>query len=145
MTSPTGNTRKKKNLPSCLSSSQQTKVLDGLAMDHGDARAYLTSLLNKNLRITTTDGRLFWGAFKCTDANQNIVLSHTYEYRKASGADPLSLEHSLRMDVAAARYLGLVVVPGEHIVRMELEQFVSQMRQKPPSRLPESGQETMST
>jgi hypothetical protein len=29
--------------------------------------AYLRSLLDKNLRITTTDKRMFWGAFKCTD------------------------------------------------------------------------------
>ena len=37
------------------------------AMDKNEARAFLTSLLNKNLRIITTDGRLFWGQFKCTD------------------------------------------------------------------------------
>jgi hypothetical protein len=29
---------------------------------------FLRSLLNKNLRVTTTDGRMFWGTFKCTDA-----------------------------------------------------------------------------
>ncbi|PFH60550.1 hypothetical protein XA68_10793 [Ophiocordyceps unilateralis] len=105
-------------------------------MDHDEAQAYLKSLLNHNLRITTTDGRLFWGAFKCTDANQNVVLSHTYEYRqpraahRSASSDPASalpVEPPVRMDVPAARYLGLVVVPGHHIVRMELEQFVSQM------------------
>lgn len=31
------------------------------------ARDYLTSLLNKYLRVTVTDGRLFWGLFKCID------------------------------------------------------------------------------
>ena len=30
--------------------------------------AYLTSLLNKTLRVHTTDSRLFVGTFKCTDA-----------------------------------------------------------------------------
>ena len=30
--------------------------------------SYLRSLLNKNLRVTTTDTRMFWGAFKCTDS-----------------------------------------------------------------------------
>ena len=29
---------------------------------------YLRTLLNKNLRVTTTDTRMFWGAFKCTDS-----------------------------------------------------------------------------
>ena len=32
-----------------------------------EATDYLNSLLNKNLRVTTTDHRMFWGAFKCTD------------------------------------------------------------------------------
>ena len=36
-------------------------------MDKDEASNFLTSLLNKNLRITTTDGRLFLGQFKCTD------------------------------------------------------------------------------
>ncbi|RDA93552.1 hypothetical protein CP533_3999 [Ophiocordyceps camponoti-saundersi (nom. inval.)] len=128
-----------------LAVAAKTKVFHGSVMDHDGARSYLKALLNKNLRITTTDGRLFWGAFKCTDANQNIVLSHTYEYRRSSGAHPSGHDQPGRMNVAAARYLGLVVVPGEHIVRMELEQYVSQMRQKTSSNLPESGQETMPT
>lgn len=38
-----------------------------VAMDKDEAQEYLQSLLNKNLRVTATDGRLFWGAFKCTD------------------------------------------------------------------------------
>lgn len=32
-----------------------------------EARAYLSSLLNKYLRVTATDGRVFWGQFKCID------------------------------------------------------------------------------
>lgn len=31
------------------------------------ATDFLQSLLNKNLRVTTTDSRMFWGSFKCTD------------------------------------------------------------------------------
>ena len=37
-------------------------------MDKDAAHEYLSSLLNQNLRVVTTDGRLFWGQFKCTDA-----------------------------------------------------------------------------
>ena len=33
-----------------------------------EARDYLSSLLNKYLRVTSTDGRVFWGLFKCIDA-----------------------------------------------------------------------------
>lgn len=36
-------------------------------MDKGEARGFLESLLNKKLRIHTTDERMFWGEFKCTD------------------------------------------------------------------------------
>jgi N-alpha-acetyltransferase 38, NatC auxiliary subunit len=28
-----------------------------------------------------------------------------------------------------SRYLGLIVVPGEHIVKIEVEEFVSQLKQ----------------
>lgn len=31
------------------------------------AQTFLQSLLNKKLRIHTTDERMFWGDFKCTD------------------------------------------------------------------------------
>ncbi len=43
-------------------------------MDKDEAQAYLQSLLNKNLRITTTDGRLFWGSFKCTDPVRTPII-----------------------------------------------------------------------
>ncbi|EQL01223.1 hypothetical protein G6O67_002140 [Ophiocordyceps sinensis] len=101
-------------------------------MDEDEAQAYLQSLLNKNLRVSTTDGRLFWGSFKCTDANKNVVLSHTYEYRQPS-ADALhrhleeTAEGTVTVDMTS-RYLGLVVVPGHHIAKIELERFASQMK-----------------
>ncbi|PHH67025.1 hypothetical protein CDD81_4420 [Ophiocordyceps australis] len=96
-----------------------------------EARSYLESLLNQNLRVHTTDGRLFWGSLKCTDADMNVVLANTYEYRQPS-------IRSLRRQMAetgassvkadmTSRYLGLVVVPGQHVVRLELEQFASQI------------------
>lgn len=101
-------------------------------MDRDEARQFLTSLLNKNLRITVTDGRMFLGAFKCTDPDENVVLSNAYEYRHPS-------EHKIRAAAAKAggknvkldmtsRYLGLVVLPGQHIVKIEVEQFASQLR-----------------
>ncbi|KAK4035402.1 hypothetical protein C8A01DRAFT_48397 [Parachaetomium inaequale] len=128
-----------------------------------EATSYLTSLLNKNLRVTTTDARMFWGTFKCTDPESNLVLQHTYEYRPptaqqisdaaaaaatASGPGPGSgpgsghdevedgdpgkagggkKDDKVKLDMTS-RYLGLVVVPGQYIVRIEVEEFVSQMR-----------------
>ncbi|KAG6292985.1 hypothetical protein E4U09_003178 [Claviceps aff. purpurea] len=99
------------------------------------AKAYLSSLLDKNLRISTTDGRLFRGCFKCTDHDQNIVLSDTFEYRRRSSA-PSDVALSAEAQSASAadddsgsmssRYLGMVVVPGQHVVKMEVEEFASQ-------------------
>ncbi|KAH7273680.1 hypothetical protein FSOLCH5_001434 [Fusarium solani] len=101
-------------------------------MDSEQAREYLSGILNKNLRVYTTDGRLFWGALKCTDPDRNIVLAHTYEYRqpssrqRAEAAEKAGSE-TIKLDMSS-RYLGLVVVPGHHIVKMEVEEFASQMR-----------------
>ena len=116
------------------------------------ATAYLESLLNKNLRITTTDSRMFWGSFKCTDSVSpvsppliqilpktfrsaspskecNVVLKNTYEYRPPQPPKPeeLATAKSITMDMTS-RFLGLVVVPGEHIVKVEVEEFASQMK-----------------
>jgi small nuclear ribonucleoprotein (snRNP)-like protein len=101
-------------------------------MDTNEAREYLASLLNNNLRIHTTDGRMFRGAFKCTDPDRNVVLAQTYEYRQPSDkqkteAAEKSSGDTVTLDMTS-RYLGLVVVPGHHIVKIESEQFASQMR-----------------
>lgn len=64
----------------------------------------------------------------------NIVLSLTHEYRQPSQQKLLEAVASLESDTVRAemtsRYLGLVVVPGEHIVKIEVEEFVSQMRSR---------------
>lgn len=68
--------------------------------------------------------------------DSNIVLAHTYEYRLPSM--PKQLEAAAQTTDAGtvkldmmSRYLGLVVVPGKYIVRIEVEEFASQMRQQP--------------
>jgi small nuclear ribonucleoprotein (snRNP)-like protein len=140
-------------------------------MEKFQAEDYLTSLLNKTLRVTTTDTRMFLGQFKCTDSvrlstswraspppspnpftrsrfppslsclklflaradalqDRNIILSQTFEYRlppppKHIGAE----EETVTMDMTS-RYMGLVVVPGEYIERIEVEEFESQMKGK---------------
>lgn len=152
------------------------------------ATAYLSSLINKTLRITTTDMRMFLGEFKCTDRvrfppscpishshpfpfplravrsasilskynffflktslflvpktdaidlqDRNIILGHTYEYRLPSPPSPQSPSIStstspptdkIVLDLTS-RYLGLVVVPGNHIAKIEVEEFASQVR-----------------
>lgn len=64
--------------------------------------------------------------------NQNVVLAHAYEYRQPSAeAIHRHLEETAEGTVTVdmtSRYVGLVVVPGHFIVKMELEQFASQSK-----------------
>ncbi|KAI1500246.1 hypothetical protein F5X99DRAFT_386921 [Biscogniauxia marginata] len=118
-----------------------TEQLDRTGMDatseKTEAEFYLKSLLNRALRIYTTDSRMFIGTFKCTDTHRNIVLSLTYEYRQpsqqklaeAAAASSSSGQDTVKADMTS-RYLGLVVIPGEHIVKMEVEEFVSQVKSR---------------
>jgi small nuclear ribonucleoprotein (snRNP)-like protein len=106
-------------------------------MDKGAARDYLASLLNKNLQITVTDGRVFVGEFKCTDPDMNIVLSNTYEHRASSShqapaanAAEAALQSS-GTPAVTSRYLGLVVVPGHHVAGLSAVEFASQLRARP--------------
>ncbi|CAK7231268.1 hypothetical protein SCUCBS95973_007853 [Sporothrix curviconia] len=103
-----------------------------------ESRAYLQSLLNKYLVVHTTDGRMFRGEFKCTDPDRNIVLAHATEYRQPTARQ--RAQHAAQHAAAgqsrvvmnmASRYLGLIVTPGEHIVKIEVEEFASQMKRPP--------------
>ncbi|KAJ0165910.1 N-alpha-acetyltransferase 38-B, NatC auxiliary subunit [Colletotrichum tanaceti] len=107
-------------------------------MEKEAGRGFLTSILNKNLRILVTDGRMFLGQFKCTDPDRNVVLAHAYEYRQPSAQQRTEVSRqttdesgTVTMDMTS-RYLGLVVVPGQYIVKIEVEEFASQIRGQNP-------------
>ncbi|KAL2259144.1 hypothetical protein VTK26DRAFT_7272 [Humicola hyalothermophila] len=119
-----------------LPSAPSTSDTPSASATKAQSTAFLRSLLNKNLRVTTTDSRMFWGTFKCTDSESNLILQHTYEYRPptaqqvseaAAASDTGAKAGKVKVDMTS-RYMGLVVVPGKHIVRIEVEEFVSQMR-----------------
>lgn len=93
------------------------------------ATAYLTTFLNRVLHIHTTDGRMFAGEFKCTDPERNIILSMTHEYRQPTPADvklaaekheKAGLEGDVKVDMKK-RFVGLVVVPGKYVNKIEVE------------------------
>nr|CAH7754125.1 unnamed protein product [Callosobruchus chinensis] len=73
----------------------------------------LRSWLNKSFRIEMTDGRVLIGVFLCTDRDANIILGSCSEYlpqsmnRKPTNEEP--------------RMLGLVMIPGKHIVSIHIE------------------------
>ena len=115
-------------------------------MDNTKATEYLELLLNKKLRVHTNDRRMFIGDFKCTDnvgrvlhrflcsriaANLtqecNIILSQSYEYRpptesaiKAATEASHDPGATVKLDMTS-RFLGLIVVPGQHIIKIEVE------------------------
>ncbi|KAJ8687028.1 hypothetical protein QAD02_022822 [Eretmocerus hayati] len=72
----------------------------------GPGKQKLRSWLNRHLWIRMTDGRILTGAFLCTDRDANVILGLCSEYLS---------EHS------EARALGLVMVPGRHIVSIHLD------------------------
>ncbi|RJE27173.1 hypothetical protein PHISCL_00526 [Aspergillus sclerotialis] len=104
-------------------------------MNETEAVKYLDSLIGQTLRVHTTDTRIFVGVFKCTDAERNIILATTFEYRfpapstvrEAAAAanekepDTRTNPPNLKLDMTS-RFIGLVVVPGQHITKIELEE-----------------------
>ncbi|EEH35364.1 hypothetical protein PAAG_06411 [Paracoccidioides lutzii Pb01] len=112
-------------------------------MENAQAVQYLESLLGKTLRIHTTDTRLFVGTFKCTDNDRNIILSTTHEYRYPSSVPCVVSRNATTTDDKPAnsikegeipttgvvkadmtsRYIGLVVVPGQYITKIELDEI----------------------
>lgn len=70
-----------------------------------DSRTKLKSWLYREFRIKLTDGRRLKGNFLCTDADANVILGMCMEDTEKGGE---------------VRVLGLVMVPGRHIVKMEI-------------------------
>ncbi|KAH8412301.1 hypothetical protein KR009_001111 [Drosophila setifemur] len=70
-------------------------------------RKKLQKWLGRVLRIVITDGRVLVGFFNCTDRDANIVLSMCAEYL-VEGQEP--------------RLLGNVMVPGKHIVSLNVDE-----------------------
>lgn len=50
-------------------------------MSSDTGKEWLTSLLEKQLCITVSDGRVFHGTFMCTDNDGSAILAETQEYR----------------------------------------------------------------
>lgn len=93
------------------------------------AEVVLTSLLNKNLHVHISDGRMFVGQLKCTDNERDVILSMTHEYRQPSQKDieKAAVRHeregeegNVKVDMRK-RFVGLVVVPGWCIEKVEVE------------------------
>ncbi|KAI8592587.1 small nuclear ribonucleoprotein family member-like protein [Geranomyces variabilis] len=64
----------------------------------------LASLLNERMRITISDGRVFVGYFMCIDRDRNTILAAADEFKNDE-----------------RRFVGLIMIPGNHLVKAEVE------------------------
>lgn len=108
-----------------------------------DPRAKLKSWLGKILKIVITDGRVIVGCFVCTDRDGNVILENSWEYSQSAfdGKSTInyrlcilfksffinsglirmpSFYHSLHTDNNEPRILGLALIPGKHMLTVEL-------------------------
>ncbi|KAF3918321.1 hypothetical protein ABW21_db0206058 [Orbilia brochopaga] len=86
--------------------------------DTVNAEALLQSFITKTLRVTTKDTRMFVGELKCTDRDANLILSRTHEYR----IPKFTPDKVGRKVDLTSRFLGLVVVMGADISRIEVNE-----------------------
>ncbi|KAI9838752.1 MAG: hypothetical protein M1837_002350 [Sclerophora amabilis] len=103
------------------------------SMQNSEAVDFLQTFLGRQLRVTATDGRIFVGEMKCTDNERNVILARTQEYRQPSesairkataserGISSSIPSTTVKLDMTS-RFLGLVVVPGQHITKIEVEE-----------------------
>lgn len=94
---------------------------------HGCGSCSSLSLLLESITVLTAN------LSSLRDQESNIVLAHTYEYRPPTEEQRVSAMtqaagSNVTLDMTS-RYLGLVVVPGHRITKMEVERFASQMGQ----------------
>ncbi|KAJ4373567.1 hypothetical protein N0V86_007709 [Didymella sp. IMI 355093] len=111
-------------LPYLKSPSNESRT--NTKMDNEQATFWLSQFIGKNLRIHASDGRVFGGQMKCTDKDRNIILSLAYEYRAPSAeAIRKAVEESGNPSSKVtwnSRYVGLIVVPGQHVKKIEFEE-----------------------
>lgn len=73
----------------------------------------LRSWLNKTFRVEMSDGRVLTGVFLCTDRDANIILGSCSEY--------LPTDDTTKALNEEPRMLGLVMIPGKHIVTVHID------------------------
>lgn len=78
----------------------------------------LRSWLNKSLRIDMSDGRVLVGIFLCTDRDANVILGSCTEYLP----EDVNEEPNASAPIEEPRMLGLVMVPGKHIVTVSVDE-----------------------
>ncbi|KAN0060824.1 hypothetical protein ACQY0O_007483 [Thecaphora frezii] len=110
------------------------------------ARLITDRFINQTVVVHIPDGRAFRGTLLCIDNSVNIILANTFELRSTAASDGAHVHepsqatdwdttfHSSPRSGVTERNVGMIMVPGNHVVRFEVEQFPgSGIRDAPPS------------
>ena len=80
-----------------------------MALPKQEAKEKFKSWLGQIMRVKLSDGRNVMGQFMCTDSECNIILGMASEYIEEGEVD------------RKPRNIGLVMVPGNHIVTIHVD------------------------
>mmetsp|Transcript_38632 Transcript_38632/g.48801 ORF Transcript_38632/g.48801 Transcript_38632/m.48801 type:complete len:130 (-) Transcript_38632:65-454(-) len=84
-------------------------------------KTLIQSLLGCEIQATLSDGRVVLGTFKCLDRLKNIIMSDAVETRYISKPSGQATE-------PVQRHLGLVLVPGQYLVKVEVKSEILQQQ-----------------
>ncbi|KAJ3031327.1 UNVERIFIED_CONTAM: hypothetical protein HDU68_005069 [Siphonaria sp. JEL0065] len=76
----------------------------------------LESMLGVKAQIEASDGRKFTGVFMCIDKYKNVILTGAEEFSVGTDEDTGEKKDE-------RRYVGMIMVPGKHLVKMSIESF----------------------
>ncbi len=99
-------------------------------------RKLLKSFLNKNMKIQLTDGRVLIGIFMCTDKDSNVILGSCAEYLSLEASNKIGSTVGDSGSDGEPRILGLAMVPGRHIVSINVDDATINTTTPAPSSSP---------
>ena len=74
----------------------------------------MSVVIGRSVRVEITDGRVFVGELQCFDGEMNLIMDKTIEHRSG-------VEETVGAEGSNSRKVGMVMVPGRHLVKCELE------------------------
>lgn len=81
------------------------------------AVSQVKALLQRTLRVSISDGRLFVGTFACVDKQLNIVLTNTEEFRLGPPGSPPPVQ---------GRYVTMVMIPWKFVTKVEAQELLTE-------------------
>jgi len=75
--------------------------------------------LNKRIKVEISDGRVITGSFWCVDKGKNLVMAECEEFRKTLIKTKDYPDGTMK---ETTRAVGLVILPGKHILKIFGEQ-----------------------